>query len=123
VNFLSKRWQQANVFTIFLLSLLFLTLLPSTAVAQQTSHAPSLGTWTIDDMESPPKPTPQDHLMQRTRLLNFVLPVNRIFRFDLPPDMFGSVAVIQHYQVHSDRYTHGLVSRNIVHINYRVGAS
>lgn len=102
-NFLCKRWTQAKIVTSLVVSLLlFSALIPSTTALQdyrQKSHSGStFKPWIIDDIEPDSKPTSEvlNHVKQRQRLPDFVLPVNKLFQFELPGDAFGDV---QHYQV------------------------
>lgn len=102
-NSLRKRWTQAKIVTSLVISLLlFSALVPSTTALQdyrQKSHSSStFERWIIDDVESDSKTTP-DILEHRRRLPDFVLPVNKLFHFELPGDAFGNVEVTHHYQV------------------------
>ena len=108
-NFLCGRLRGAKFATTLLLCLmLFTALVPSTrAEAQQNFGQKSHSTfpsepWIIDDVESDSEHVSEvsDHTEHRRKgLPDFVLPVNKLFWFELSKDAFGSNEAIQHYKV------------------------
>lgn len=105
VNFLYRRLRETKIFRSLVLGLLlFSALILPTVVAQdgmeyrQKSHSGSpFEAWLSGEIE----PVPISGIQQSEvfRFPDFVLPVSKLFQFELPRDAFRGIGVVELYKV------------------------